>query len=144
TGAVHVLAASESLPHNQAFYDDQAHKRQTELLSDGAGLEGLATATAAQSSGNAVSAGIGEIVATGDGSDSVLVARFRQEIIVVRVMDTVEWTNLDPVTAHTVTFGFPVEPNPPQPPSSTVTVDSPWGQQNGEGENPGEPHLHRS
>ena len=29
TGAVHVLAASEALPHDQAFYDDQAQKRQT-------------------------------------------------------------------------------------------------------------------
>jgi hypothetical protein len=35
-----------------------------------------------------------------------------------------EWTNLDPVTPHTVTFGFPIEPAPPQPPSGNVTVDS--------------------
>ena len=28
TGAVHVLAGSEPLPHDQAFYDRQAHKRQ--------------------------------------------------------------------------------------------------------------------
>jgi plastocyanin len=124
TGAIHVLAASEPLPHDQAFYDDQARKRQAELFSDGAELEGRATATAEQSSEDAVSVGIGEIVATGEGSDTVSVMRFRQGSIVVRVGDTVEWTNLDPVTPHTVTFGFPIDPNPPQPPSAGVTVDT--------------------
>lgn len=123
-GAVHVLAASEQLPHNQAFYDKQAQKRQAELLSDGAGLEGQAISTAHQSSGDEVSAGIGEIVATGGGSDTVSVMRFLQDSIVVRVGDTVEWTNLDPVTPHTVTFGFSIEPAPPQPPSAGVTLDS--------------------
>jgi plastocyanin len=137
TGAVHVLAGSEPLPHNQAFYDDQAHNRQAELLSDGAGLEDLATATKqkrqgenrdkskmSQDSKDAVTGGIGEIVATGGGSDTVSVMRFLQDPIVVHVGDTVEWTNLDPVTPHTVTFGFPIEPSPPQPPSTGVTVDS--------------------
>jgi plastocyanin len=122
-GAVHVLATSESLPFNQAFYDKQAQKRQAELLSDGAGFKGQGTATAQQSSGDAVTAGIGEIVATGGGSDTVSVMRFLQGSIVVRVGDTVEWTNLDPVTPHTVTFG--TEPaGPPQPPSANVSVDT--------------------
>ena len=123
TGAVHVLAPSEPLPHDQAFYDDQAHERQTELLADGAELEGQATATARQSSRDAVSVGIGEIVATGEGSDTVSVMRFLRDSIVVRVGDAVEWTNLDPVTAHTVTFGD-APSGPPQPPSAGVTVDS--------------------
>jgi len=124
TGAVHVLGPLEPLPHSQAFYDDQAQKRQAELLSDGAELDDRATAIAEQSSKDAVSVGIGEIAATGDGTDSVSVMRFRQGSIVVRVGDTVEWTNLDPVTPHTVTFGFPIDPNPPQPPSAGVTVDT--------------------
>lgn len=122
TGAVHVLAPSEPLPFDQAFYDKQAQTRQAELLSDGAALEGQATATAQQGPEDAVSVGIGEIVATGDGSDTVSVMRFRQDSIVVRVGDTVEWTNLDPVTAHTVTFGTPPS-GPPQPPSAGVSVD---------------------
>src|SRR5215475_8408044 len=46
TGTVHVLAPSELLPHNQAFYENQAQKHETELLSDGAELKGQATATA--------------------------------------------------------------------------------------------------
>jgi plastocyanin len=136
TGAVHVLATSEPLPHNQAFYDKQARNRQTELLSDGAGLEDQATATEENSQGenqqeskmrqrseDAVTAGIGEIVATGGGSDTVSVMRFLQGSIYVRVGDTVEWTNLDPVTPHTVTFGTE-PPGPPQPPSGNVTVDT--------------------
>ena len=143
TGAVHVLGPHDTLPHDQAFYDDQAQNQETELLSDGAALQLRATATAEQSSedansntnsnGTAVTAGIGEIVSTGEGSDTVSVMRFQQNTIVVHVKDTVEWTNLDPVTAHTVTFGFPnSDPAPPQLPSSPtsppvgmlVTVDS--------------------
>jgi len=123
TGAVHVLAPSELLPHDQAFYDDLARKEQTELLSDGDSLKGQGTARAQQRPGNAVTVGIGEIVATGGGSETVSVMRFLQDSIVVRVGDTVEWTNLDPVTPHTVTFG--TEPSgPPQPPSVGVTVDT--------------------
>jgi len=127
TGAVHVLAGSAALPRDQAFYDDQTQKQENELLSDGVELERRATATAEQSSEDAVTVGIGEIVSTGEGSDTVSVMRFRQDTIVVRVGDTVEWTNLDPVTAHTVTFGFLTgDPAPPQLPASpgVVTVDS--------------------
>src|SRR5215472_8293282 len=107
TGAVHVLDTTEKLPHKQAFYDKQARNRQTELLSNGADLEDQSTATGQDSkgerqqgsemrhgSGNAVTAGIGEIVATGAGSDTVSVMRFLQGSIYVRVGNTVEWTNL--------------------------------------------------
>ena len=49
--------------------------------------------------------------------------RFTPDPIVVNAGDTVEWTNVDPVTSHTVTFG--TRPSgPPQPPSANVTVDS--------------------
>jgi len=123
TGVVHVLAPSELLPHDQDFYDDLALKEEAELLSDGDRLKGQGTATAQRSSRDAVTVGIGEIVATGGGSDTVSVMRFLEDSIVVRVGDTVEWTNLDPVTPHTVTFG--TEPSgPPQPPSAGVTVDT--------------------
>jgi len=140
TGAVHVLPTSEPLPHNQAFYDKQARNRQAELLSDGAGLEDQATATEQngqgkdqqgsemrQGSKDAVTAGIGEIVATGGGSDTVSVMRFLQGSIYVRVGDTVEWTNLDPVTPHTVTFGS--EPADVVDPSGGVTMDTDGARQ---------------
>jgi plastocyanin len=123
TGAVHVLDSSEALPHDQAFYDEQAQKEQSQLLADGSRLKGRGTATAQQSSGDNVTVGIGEILANGGGSHTVSVMRFLQDPIVVRVGDTMEWTNLDPVTPHTVTFG--TEPSgPPQPPSAGVTVDT--------------------
>ncbi len=124
TGAVHVLGLSEILPHDQAFYDHEANNEQTELLSDGARLEGRGTATAERTSKDAVSTGIGEIVATGGGAQIVSVVRFLPGTTVVHVGDTVEWTNLDPETPHTVTFGMePSNPIPPFPPAA-VTVDS--------------------
>jgi len=122
TGAVHVLPLLEVLPFDQAFYDQQAKKEQTELLSDGSGLQGRGTATAQRTSRDEVSAGIGEIVANGGGSSTVSVMRFLPGTTVVHVGDTVEWTNLDPVTPHTVTFG--TEPANPVPPSGGVTADS--------------------
>jgi len=122
TGAVHVLGLSETLPHDQAFYDHEAGKERTELLSDGSRLEGRGKATAKRTSKDAVSTGIGEIVATGGGSHIVSVMRFLPGRTVVHVGDTVEWTNLDPETPHTVTFG--IEPSNPVPPSAGVTSDS--------------------
>jgi len=47
--------------------------------------------------------------------------RFSHPLITVHAGDTVEWTNDDPVTAHTVTFG--TEPQDPFPPSANVTID---------------------
>ena len=122
TGAVHVLGLSEILPHDQAFYNREADNERTELLSDGSRFEGRGTATAARTSTDAVSTGIGEIVATGGGAQMVSVVRFLPGTTVVRVGDTVEWTNLDPETPHTVTFG--IDPANPVPPSAGVTVDS--------------------
>jgi plastocyanin len=105
TGTIHVLNLSDTLPHDQAFYDDQAKNQRNDLLSDGVRLRLRGIAAAEENSGNAVSAGIGEIVGTGGGSQTTSVMRFLRGTTVVRVGDTVEWTNLDPVTAHTVTFG---------------------------------------
>jgi len=123
SGAVHVLNPSEILPHDQAFYDHEANKERTELLSDGSRLEGRGLAAARETSGDEVSVGIGEVLATGGGSHTVSVMRFLPGTTVVHVGDTIEWTNLDPVTPHTVTFG--TEPSgPPQPPSVGVTVDT--------------------
>ena len=123
TGAVHVLQQSEALPYQQTFYDDQAYTQQVGLLKDGAIQLGLLKARAQQNAGYQVNAGSGEIVATGGGSNTVSVYRFTPESIVVNVGDTVEWTNSDPVTAHTVTFG--TEPTGSlTPPSAGVAVDT--------------------
>jgi plastocyanin len=122
TGAVHVLPLSEPLPHDQAFYDDQGYTQQVGLLKDGAIQLGLLKAKAQQNPGYQVNMGSGEIVGTGGGTQTVSVYRFTPEAIVVNVGDTVEWTNLDPVTMHTVTFG--VSPSPATPPGAGVTLDS--------------------
>jgi plastocyanin len=122
TGTVHVLGVSEDLPFDQAFYDQQAKRELTELLADGAGLEGRGTASAQRTSADEVTVGIGAIVATGGGAQIVSVMRFLPGTTVVRIGDTVEWTNRDPETPHTVTFG--VEPANPVPPSVGVSPDS--------------------
>jgi plastocyanin len=127
TGAVHVLSLSETLPYDQVFYDREAARERAELLADGDRLEARGGATAQRTFANEVTAGIGEIVATGGGSHTMSVNRFLRGKIVVHVGDTVEWTNLDPVTPHTVTFG--TEPaGPPQPPSADVTLDPDGGR----------------
>src|SRR5713226_6927973 len=50
TGVVHVLNLSETLPHDQAFYDRQARHDRSELLSDAARLEGRGIAIAERTS----------------------------------------------------------------------------------------------
>jgi plastocyanin len=127
TGAVHVLDAAEPLPYDQRTYDFLAKRQAKELLADGAGLVGQAVATAEQAGANSISAGIGEVVATGGGSSTLTVMRFLRDSIIVHVGDTVEWTNLDPVTPHTITFG--TEPTNTNPPSGNVTLDSDGARQ---------------
>jgi plastocyanin len=124
TGVVHVLDLSEALPHDQAFYDRQALRNRSELLSDAARLEGRGIAIAERTSREEVTAGISEIVSTtGGGVDSSAVMRFLRDNTVVRVGETVEWTNVGPIVPHTVTFG--VEPANPMPPTPVlVTTDS--------------------
>jgi plastocyanin len=111
TGVVHVLEASQKLPHDQDFYDRQAANQRRDLLSDRDG--GLVAAChqngecAAHDSlkVRVVTAGIGEISATAGGTQTLSVVRFMDDQIHIRAGDTVEWTNQDPVTPHTVTFG---------------------------------------
>ena len=122
TGAVHVLNLTEPVPFGQHDYDSQAKHERKNLLEDGEHLEDRAKEAADDDWRNDVIAGIGEVVANGGGSNTVSVMRFLRDSIEVRVGDTVEWTNLDPVTPHTITFG--VEPANVNPPSDNVNVDS--------------------
>ena len=130
------------LPHDQAFYDEEAADRRRELLHSSATLlhPCCDDQTAPQrhpfpngrdwapdpsrsttSAKNEIIAGVGGILATAGGSETFSIFRFLQPTMTVRVGDTVEWVNLDPVTPHTVTFG--TEPANTNPPSSNVTVD---------------------
>ena len=121
SAVVHVFPSSAALPHDQDFYDKEAAREQSALLTD-------KIHDHEKSVKNAVTVGNGDIVATGGGSQSVSQLRFLNDKAEIHVGETVEWTNEDPVTPHTITFG--VEPlNPPAgpgpiPPSSNVTVDA--------------------
>src|SRR5262245_54428753 len=115
-GIVHVLNPSQPLPHDQEFYDRLAQTEGTALLADRD-----AAKPKHLDSKNSVTVGGGEVVATGAGSDTLSVMQFSDPVITVRAGDTVEWTNEDSITAHTVTFG--TEPQNPAPPSPNVTVD---------------------
>jgi plastocyanin len=68
-----------------------------------------------------VTAGTGSITATGGGTDTLSVMRFMHPDKVVHVGETVEWTNDDPITPHTITFG--TEPQDPMPRSGKMTQD---------------------
>jgi plastocyanin len=117
TATIHVLAQSTPLPHNQAFYDQQAASQGARLLAD-------ANASAhVHASGNGVVAGAGKINGNGGGTQTASVMRFMGPTKVIHVGDTVEWTTSEAVTSHTITFGPEPDPTNLIPPSANVTVD---------------------
>jgi plastocyanin len=124
-GRIHVLPASEPLPHTQAFYDVQAASQSDELLSDGEKMKPLGV----PNSPLGVTAGIAEITGTAGGTSTVAAARFSHENIRIHAGQTVEWDNQGPVFPHTITFGQePVNPGTGgngylMNPSPDVTVD---------------------
>jgi plastocyanin len=124
TGLIHVLNPSESVPHDQGFFDRQAQREQALLLAEAARLQGRGAPADEDRSGSpAAAAGIGQIITTtGAGSHTAALMRFVPDTIVMHVGDTVEWMNLDPSINHTVTFG--VEPADPRPFSTNVQINS--------------------
>ena len=129
TGVVHVRSLSDTLPHDQDFYDREAQRQQARLLADAFSLEGPGTpGRRDRDQSGSVAAGIGQVVtATGVGTQTASLMRFLRGMIVVNVGDTVEWTSLDPSINHTVTFG--AEPADPRPPSTNVTLTSDGARQ---------------
>jgi plastocyanin len=122
TGVVHVLSPTATLPYDQDFYDRQAGNDGQTLLADAALLADDQVAAAAETPGRKIVAGIGGIGTTsGGGSHMITLSRFLPGTLIVRVGDTVEWTNLELSRNHTITFG--TEPDDPQPPSTNVTMD---------------------
>ena len=116
-GRIHVLPASEPLPHTQAFYDEQAASRSDELLSDGQKMKPQKVPNSALG----VTAGIAEITGTAGGTETIAAARFSHENIRIRAGQTVEWEAQGPLHPHTITFG--PEPADLMNPSPDVTVD---------------------
>ncbi len=116
TGVVHVLDPTVPLPHGQTFYDEQAALQAQNLLASA-----LMDMTHVHASPNSVTTGTGETVSTGGGHQTVSVMRFMNHDAAIHIGDTIEWTNDDPSTPHTITFG--VEPANPIPPACACTVD---------------------
>jgi plastocyanin len=71
--------------------------------------------------GHNVVAGIGEVTSTAGGSSTVSIVRFVSSPTIIHAGETVEWTNEDPVTPHTITFG--PEPQDLFDASANVTID---------------------
>jgi plastocyanin len=130
TGVVHVLPFGTPLPHNQDFYDRQAADQRRDLLSDRDGRlvhgdhrEHGECAASDSLKARLITAGIGEISATPGGTQTLSVMRFIDNNIQIRAGDTVEWTNQDPVTPHTVTFGTePKSQDLPSPSANPPTL----------------------
>jgi plastocyanin len=125
TAVVHVLDLSQTLPHDQFFYDDQAGDQREDLLSDKDRDNDHGERDRShgdQHSAHSVTAGIGEVSATAGGSSTLSVMRFLHSPIVIHAGETVEFDNQDPVTPHTITFG--IEPADPMPASANVTLDA--------------------
>ena len=126
TGVVHVLDALAALPFDQADYNEQAADQRRDMLTDRDrdgdhdGHHGRREQSE-QILGHGVVAGKGEVTANGGGSQTLSILRFNHDAIRIHSGDTVEWTNDDAVTPHTITFG--TEPADPIPPSGNVTVD---------------------
>jgi plastocyanin len=128
TGQIHVLDSSQPLPHNQDFYDRQAHREQALLLATPFGPLGQGTPSAEDGAQNSVAAGSGQITTTtGAGSVTISQMRFVRDPITVHVGDTVEWVNLNPSVNHTVTFG--TEPADPRTASTNVQTTSDGARQ---------------
>ena len=122
TGVVHVLDSLTPLPFDQEDYNEQAADQRRDILSDAdrGGHDGRRE-EADHHLGHGVIAGFGEVTANGGGSRTLSIMRFNHDTITIHAGGTVEWTNEDPVTPHTITFG--TEPADPIPPSSNVTLD---------------------
>jgi plastocyanin len=118
TATVHVLLLSTPLPHDQDFYDKQADRQRDNLLSDD--MESHPN----HSGSNDVIAGVGHVVGTGGGTQTLSVNRFMNATKVIRVGETVEWTTGEAVTNHTITFGPEPDPLNQIPPSANVTTDA--------------------
>jgi plastocyanin len=118
TATIHVLDVSTPLPHDQAFYDQQADRERAALLSDA-----MASAHNHPDSDD-ITAGVGHILGNGGGTQTTSVMRFMDATKVIHVGETVEWTSAEAVTSHTITFGPEPDPLNQIPPSANVTLDA--------------------
>lgn len=131
-GVIHVVGASETLPYDQASYNEQAEEERRALLADAHSshpahhdMAGVLSA-GGTSPNKLVTAGYGMITATPGGQEALAVVRFINGTIQIHAGETVEWANSDPILPHTITFG--IEPadlfDPSCSPSCGVSTDA--------------------
>ncbi len=115
TGTVHVQPAGAPYPATQADYDRQARQTAARLLAEGHQLEAKDRPTG-QNHQTEVTVGTGALQA----DSGIAVVRFLPDRSIIRAGETVHWTNRDPETPHTVTFGT-------EPPGGPFGAFSPSG-----------------
>ena len=126
-GTVHVLDPTASLPYKQLAYDLQAAGRVFDITTD------LAPAGLLLNGVNRVYT-VGKVVSTGGGWQYGSEFRFvgptgkvltKASPLLVKLGQTVEFTNLDPVEPHTITFGCPSDdPDCPTSSGSGAFIDT--------------------
>jgi plastocyanin len=110
-GTVHVLGAAATLPYSQQAYNLQALTQVASITGD------LVPFGLVANGFNRVFT-VGKVVATGGGWQYGSLFRFvdplgriitKSNPLVVRLGQTVEFTNIDPAEPHTITFGCPTD-----------------------------------
>jgi plastocyanin len=101
-GTVHVQDAGSAYPSSQAEYDTQSRVSGNRLLAAGRNLS--AQTLAGERSSGAGQAAVGTGASAG-AAGSLAVMRFLPGKIVIHTGQSVTWTNHDPETPHTITFG---------------------------------------
>jgi len=123
TGTVHVLKATDPLPHEQQYYDAQGEEQGEHLLSE-ADHDGHPDHGGWMHAGHTITVGDGEVLASPGGRSTAALMRFTDSTATIHVGDTVEWENRDPATPHTITFGTEPADSVVQFPSADVKTDA--------------------
>ena len=101
-GVVHVQDAGAAYPKTQAQYDTQALVGGNRLTNAGRTLEARTLASERSSGAGTAAVGTGAAIT---GAGSLAVMRFLPGKLVIHAGQSVTWTNRDPETPHTITFG---------------------------------------
>jgi len=101
-GTLRVQAAGSHYPRSQATYNLRAKVDGNLLMAAGRNLQARTLAAARSSGARNITMGNSRLYRR---AGSVTVMRFLPGRIVIHAGQTVTWTNVDPETPHTVTFG---------------------------------------
>jgi plastocyanin len=105
-----VQEQSAERPHDQAYYDEQAHAQMEAVLEQGRAL--IEQYSQASQATPVAEGGTTWEVAAGVGEEQAQVMRFLPDQLEIHAGDTVQWTQRSGTEPHTVTF--PGEAPPPE------------------------------